>query len=71
MATTPGGNGEGSSRALRITYGGSSGTLRDAMRAPSINTPDVVVLDSIPSGLNHKEVPLDPREDLWLSTADG
>ncbi|KUI66113.1 hypothetical protein VM1G_01639 [Cytospora mali] len=40
------------------------------MRTSSTNTPDVVVLDRIPSDLNHKEV-LDPREDLWLSTADG
>ncbi|ROV99898.1 hypothetical protein VMCG_06243 [Cytospora schulzeri] len=71
MAATTVSNGEGSSRALRITPEGSSGTLRDVMRAPSTNTPDVVVLDSIPSGLNHKEVSLDPREDLWLSTADG
>lgn len=60
MAATPVANGEGSSR-----------TLRDIMRAPSTNTPDVVVLDRIPSGLDHKEVSLDPREDLWLSTADG
>jgi len=40
------------------------------MRAPSSLLPEVVVLDSMPEGLDRKEV-LDPKEDLWLSTADG
>ncbi|KAK0656734.1 hypothetical protein B0T16DRAFT_452269 [Cercophora newfieldiana] len=45
-------------------------TLDDVMRAPSSTLPDVVVLESMPEGLNRKEL-LDPKEDLWLSTADG
>ncbi|KAK3394701.1 hypothetical protein B0H63DRAFT_55417 [Podospora didyma] len=45
-------------------------TLDDVMRAPSSTLPDVVVLDSLPEGLGRKEN-LDPKEDLWLSTADG
>ncbi|KAL3423720.1 hypothetical protein PVAG01_05467 [Phlyctema vagabunda] len=44
-------------------------SLDAAMRAPSTNVPDVVVLDYI-SHVKHKEV-VDPREDLWLSSIDG
>ncbi|KAJ0121331.1 hypothetical protein J7T55_008495 [Diaporthe amygdali] len=40
------------------------------MRAPSVNTPDIVVLDILPDDLDRKEV-LDPSQDLWLSTSDG
>jgi hypothetical protein len=40
------------------------------MREPSTTVPDVVVLDSMPEGLERKET-LDPKEDLWLSTVDG
>jgi len=45
-------------------------TLEDVMREPSSTLPDVLVLESMPEGLDRKEV-LDPKEDLWLSTADG
>ncbi|KXX77547.1 hypothetical protein MMYC01_207029 [Madurella mycetomatis] len=45
-------------------------TLDDVMREPSTTVPDVVVLDTLPEGPSRKEA-LDPREDLWLSTADG
>ncbi|KAK0746157.1 hypothetical protein B0T18DRAFT_326080 [Schizothecium vesticola] len=45
-------------------------TLEDVMRDPSTSLPDVVVLESMPEGLSRKDV-LDPRHDLWLSTADG
>lgn len=46
------------------------GTLADVMREPSTTVPDVVVLDTMPDGLERREA-LDPREDLWLSTSDG
>lgn len=58
------GNGEGSSRPIP-----AEGTLHDVVVAPS-NAPDVVVLDRLPEGLDVKEV-LNPKEDLWLTTADG
>lgn len=45
-------------------------TLDDVMRAPSTNRPGVVVLDSTHDNKNRKDV-LNPREDLWLSSADG
>ncbi|KAK4239814.1 hypothetical protein C8A03DRAFT_13817 [Achaetomium macrosporum] len=45
-------------------------TLSDVMREPSTSVPDVVVLDSLPEGLERRET-LDPKEDLWLSTVDG
>jgi len=45
-------------------------TLDDVMRDPSTSLPGVVVLESMPENLGRKEV-LDPRQDLWLSTADG
>ncbi|KAJ4396968.1 hypothetical protein N0V93_001191 [Gnomoniopsis smithogilvyi] len=64
MAASIPDRGEGSSRANP-----SEGTLGDAMRIPS-KTPNVVVLDRIPDGLDTTEV-LDPKEDLWLTTADG
>ncbi|KAJ4422147.1 hypothetical protein N0V82_003231 [Gnomoniopsis sp. IMI 355080] len=64
MAAETPDRGEGSSRVNP-----SEGTLGDAMRAPS-KTPDVVVLDRMPEGLDTKEV-LDPEEDLWLTSADG
>lgn len=44
-------------------------TLDDVMRAPSTTLPAVIVLDGLPE-VTRKEV-LDPKEDLWLSTADG
>lgn len=58
-------NGEGSSGAAP-----HEGTLSEVMRAPS-NPPGVVVLDRLPDGLEEKEIILDPKEDLWLTTADG
>jgi hypothetical protein len=45
-------------------------TLGDVMRAPSTVPPEVVVLDSPHSEKARKEI-LNPREDLWLSSADG
>ncbi|KAK4244808.1 hypothetical protein C7999DRAFT_16971 [Corynascus novoguineensis] len=48
----------------------TSRTLDDVMREPSRTAPDVVVLDSLPEPTRRKDT-LDPREDLWLSTADG
>ncbi|OIW34855.1 hypothetical protein CONLIGDRAFT_27761 [Coniochaeta ligniaria NRRL 30616] len=45
-------------------------TLEDVMRDPSSNLPDVIVLESLPEGIDRKAV-LDPKEDLWLTTADG
>ncbi|KAK3337139.1 hypothetical protein B0T19DRAFT_61867 [Cercophora scortea] len=66
--------GEGSSRAGAGVSTDStevSQTLGDVMRAPSATVPDVVVLDSMPEGLERPEPKLNPNEDLWLSTADG
>ncbi|KAG6363369.1 hypothetical protein INS49_008467 [Diaporthe citri] len=60
MASSSRTNGEGSSQR----------TLGEAMRAPSVNTPGIVVLDILPDDLDRKEV-LDPSQDLWLSTSDG
>jgi hypothetical protein len=59
-----GGTGEANSSTTR--------TLRDVMQEPSTSVPDVVVLDSLsePEEPEPKDV-LDPKQDLWLSTADG
>ncbi|KAI2614539.1 uncharacterized protein GGS25DRAFT_55445 [Hypoxylon fragiforme] len=57
--------GEGSSRLNSRLM-----TLGDAMRAPSINPPGVVVLDSLHFERDREEA-VDPKEDLWLSSADG
>ena len=67
--------GEGSRSTFSVQSDGSTSrqtfqTLDHVMRAPSSLLPEVVVLDSMPEGLDRKEV-LDPKEDLWLSTADG
>lgn len=64
------GGGEGSSSNTGGRRRAVLETLDDVMREPSMTLPDVVVLDSIPDGLERREV-LDPREDLWLSTSDG
>jgi hypothetical protein len=56
------GNGEGSSKV--------GGTLDDVMRAPSVKAPDIVVVETVCEAEEKKEK-LDPREDLWLSSADG
>jgi hypothetical protein len=61
-----GGGGSSASRPRADT----ERTLDDVMREPSTTVPDVVVLDSLPEGPRRKES-LNPREDLWLSTADG
>jgi hypothetical protein len=63
------GIGEGSSSSAG-TRRRAFGTLSGVMREPSTTLPDVVVLDSMPDGLERREV-LDPKEDLWLSTSDG
>ncbi|KAI1208799.1 uncharacterized protein F4807DRAFT_134326 [Annulohypoxylon truncatum] len=57
--------GEGSSRSTSAR----TMTLGDAMRAPSANPP-VVVLDSMHRAGDREEV-IDPKEDLWLTSADG
>jgi hypothetical protein len=61
---------EGSSSSATDDNGQSMRTLSDVMRAPSSTLPDVVVLQSVPDSTGRKEV-LDPKEDLWLTTADG
>jgi hypothetical protein len=48
----------------------STRTLDDVMRAPGATLPEVVVLESMPTEHGRKET-LNPRHDLWLSTADG
>lgn len=63
------GIGEGSSSSPG-TRRRAFGTLSGVMREPSTTLPDVVVLDTMPDGLERREV-LDPKEDLWLSTSDG
>ncbi|KAK5663457.1 hypothetical protein OQA88_3886 [Cercophora sp. LCS_1] len=73
-AATGPSSGTGSSAAGPSTasahHGQQNRTLEDVMREPSARQPDVVVLNSLPEEVNRKEV-LDPKEDLWLSTADG
>lgn len=66
------GSGEGSSSTATVNASQRSPlrTLDDVMRAPSATLPDVIVLEGLPDGLDRREV-LDPKEDLWLSTADG
>ncbi|RYP23322.1 hypothetical protein DL765_001231 [Monosporascus sp. GIB2] len=60
--------GEGSSTSLPKPAAAT--TLDDVMRAPAVIAPDVVVLDS-----THEEreckTSLNPKEDLWLTSADG
>ncbi|KAH7376550.1 hypothetical protein B0T11DRAFT_22459 [Plectosphaerella cucumerina] len=63
------GNGEGSSGSSRQNRTNSR-TLGEAMRAPSTVTPDVVVIDTAYDKKKRKDIP-NPREDLWLSSADG
>lgn len=48
-------------------------TLGDVMRELGSRAPDVMVLDSMPEESNsrNRETALNPREDLWISTADG
>lgn len=62
--------GEGSSSSATAAGPRIPVTLEDVMRAPSSNLPDVIVLESLPPGVYRREV-LDPKEDLWLTTADG
>ena len=57
--------GEGPSRLSTRTM-----TLGDSMRAPSVNPPGVVVLDTLHHVGDRDEV-VDPKEDLWLTSADG
>ncbi|KAI1107772.1 hypothetical protein F4804DRAFT_120 [Jackrogersella minutella] len=57
--------GEGPSRPSPRTM-----TLGDAMRAPSVNPPSIVVLDSL-HHVGDREEAIDPKEDLWLTSADG
>ncbi|OTB08826.1 hypothetical protein M426DRAFT_162442 [Hypoxylon sp. CI-4A] len=57
--------GEGSGRSRATTM-----TLGDAMRAPSINPPRVIVLDTM-HGVGNREEAVNPKEDLWLTSADG
>ncbi|KAK0618146.1 hypothetical protein B0T17DRAFT_325208 [Bombardia bombarda] len=67
------GSGERGSSSSNAAGGGGRQhpqTLDHVMRAPSTTLPDVVVLNSPPEETERKEV-LDPKEDLWLSTADG
>ncbi|KAL2064900.1 hypothetical protein VTL71DRAFT_4040 [Oculimacula yallundae] len=49
---------------------GAESSLDAVMRAPSTTTPDVVVLDFIREEVKPKDL-IDPKKDLWLSTADG
>ncbi|KAK3397612.1 hypothetical protein B0T20DRAFT_438724 [Sordaria brevicollis] len=48
-------------------------TLGDVIREPGSRAPDVMVLESMPEESNsrNREAILNPKEDLWLSTADG
>jgi hypothetical protein len=60
-------NGEGASSANSNTPAIS---LDDVMKGPSTKAPDVVVLDSAFDSKDGAD-DLDPKEDLWLSSADG
>ncbi|RYO87015.1 hypothetical protein DL766_005277 [Monosporascus sp. MC13-8B] len=45
-------------------------TLDDVMRAPAVIAPDVIVLDFTHEE-REREASLNPKEDLWLTSADG
>ncbi|RYP06975.1 hypothetical protein DL764_002798 [Monosporascus ibericus] len=60
--------GEGSSTSL--PKHAIATTLDDVMRAPAVIAPDVVVLDSTHEERERK-TSLNPKEDLWLTSADG
>ncbi len=64
--TTNGGEGSSASPSASTI----ATTLDDVMRAPAVIAPDVVVLDT-----THREKErgkgLNPKEDLWLTSADG
>jgi hypothetical protein len=45
-------------------------SLDAAMRAPSTNAPDVVVLSFLDEDVKVKEI-ADPKKDLWVSSIDG
>ncbi|KAK4205315.1 hypothetical protein QBC40DRAFT_50752 [Triangularia verruculosa] len=49
---------------------GTVRTLDEVMKEPSTSIPDVVVLNSVSEPRLRRDT-LDPREDLWMSTADG
>jgi hypothetical protein len=59
-------------RTRGVNSGGPSteSSLDAAMRAPSTQQPDVVVLDSVDQEPKVKDT-TDPKKDLWLSTSDG
>ncbi|KAI2467731.1 hypothetical protein F4781DRAFT_433099 [Annulohypoxylon bovei var. microspora] len=59
--------GEGPSRS---SASARTTTLGDAMRAPSVNAPGVVVLDTM-HHVGERDEAIDPKEDLWLTSADG
>lgn len=48
-------------------------TLGEVMRELGSRAPDVMVLESMPeeSSSRNREAALNPKEDLWMSTADG
>jgi len=50
--------------------GGPESSLDAAMRAPSTQQPDVVVLDFAEEEPKVRDIS-DPKKDLWLSTSDG
>lgn len=61
--------GEGPSTSLATTSA-SAATLDDVMRAPAVVAPDVVVLDTTHEERERRRC-LNPKEDLWLTSADG
>ncbi|EMR62114.1 hypothetical protein UCREL1_10950 [Eutypa lata UCREL1] len=67
-STTTANGGEGSSTSLASST--TATTLDDVMRAPAATAPDVVVLDTTHEEKERKRS-LDPKEDLWLTSADG
>ncbi|CAP69374.1 uncharacterized protein PODANS_1_10380 [Podospora anserina S mat+] len=65
------GSGPGSrSASASVPGSGSVRTLEDVMKEPSTSVPDVVVLNAVPEPRLRRDT-LDPKEDLWMSTADG
>jgi hypothetical protein len=61
-----GGNGEGGSGGAR-----AGRTLRDVMRGPSTKPPEIVVVETLQECEARREERLNPKEDLWISSADG
>lgn len=58
-------------RAESSTNGGAERSLDSAMREPSTQMPEIVVLDFAPEQERPKRELPDLKKDLWVSSVDG